>query len=134
MHLSSSLAHLTHAPCATLAATPLPHSLLFSPPGHSLPNSLGPGGSCWLMTTRCLVATVPLSSQSQVFAFQLSREPQVLAQLSNMGLIAPKIPIQRLSFMKYKAADQVQDSAPQGTLECWPSSAGCGTNACQKVL
>lgn len=45
---------------------------------------------------------------------QLSRELQVLAQLSYTGLAAPKIPIQRLSFMKYKAADQAQDSAPGG--------------------
>lgn len=134
MSLSSCLPHLPHAPCTALAATPLPHSLLFSPPGHSLPNSLGPGGSCWLMTTTCLVAMVPLSSQSLVFAFQLPRELQVLAQLCYTGLRAPEIPIQRLSFMQYKAADQAQDSAPQGTPDCWPSLASCGSSAWQKVL
>lgn len=100
------------------AATSPPQSLLFSPAGHSLSNSLGPDSSCWLMTVRCLVAMVPLSSLG--FALQLSREPQVLAQLSYTELTAPEIPIQRLSFMKHKAADQEQDSVPQGTPDCQP--------------
>lgn len=57
------------------------------------------------MTVRHHVAMVPLSSLG--FASQLSREPQVLAQPSYAELTAPEIPIQRLSFMKHKAADQV---------------------------
>lgn len=61
---------------------------------------------------------VPLSSLG--FASQLSREPQVLAQLRYAELRAPEIPIQRLSFMKHKAADQVQNSVPQGTPDCQP--------------
>lgn len=99
------------APCSLNCQSSSP--LLLSPLGHSLPSSLGSGGSSWLVATRCLVTTVPPSSQSLGFAFQLSREPQVLAQLNYTGLIAPEIPIQKLSFMKYKAADQVQDSAPR---------------------
>lgn len=122
--------HAPRSPCCH-SSSPL---VLFSPPGHSLPNALGPGSSCWLMTTRYLVAMLPASSQSLGFASQLSREPQVLAQRCCMGLTAPEIPIQRLSFMKDKAADQAQDSAPQGTPDCQLSLAGCGSSARWKAL
>lgn len=36
--------------------------------------------------------------------------------------------------MKYKAADQIQDSAPQGTQDCWQSLTSCGSSAQWKVL
>lgn len=69
-----------------------------SPPSSLLlgaqTDALEPGSSCWPMTTRCPSAAVLPSSQSPVYAFQFSRERQLLARLSYRGrrLTAPKSP------------------------------------------